>query len=106
MGTVQDSPRRNRALTVAVLADIFPASAQPVTARPSAFGADKTIWPALLKQIGLTDFLCLEPLPELLEAHPFLLAHFPRRPSLVRLFYHFCRPIIRHDILGGVDLSR
>ena len=46
------------------------------------------------------------PLLELLEAHPFLLAHLPRHPSLVRLYYYSCCPIIRHDILGLVDLSR
>ena len=103
---MQDSPRRDRALPVAVSADIFPASAQPVAACSAALRADKAIWPALLKQIGLAGLLRLEPLPELFEVHPFLLAHLPRHPSLVRLYYYSCCPIIRHDILGLVDLSR
>ena len=77
MGMMQDSPRRDRVLPVAVLADIFPASAQPVVACSTAFRADKAVWPTLLKQLFLTSFLCLEPLPELLEAHPFCRLIFP-----------------------------
>lgn len=95
MGAVQDRPRRDRGLPMAVLADIFPASTQLVTASPSAFVADKAVWPALLKQICLAGLLCLERLPELLEAYPFLLAHFCRPFPLVRLLYHFSCPLIR-----------
>ena len=106
MGTVQNSSHCDRTLSMAMLTDIFPASAKPITAAPSTFRADKTIRPTLLEQICLAGFLCLEPLPKLSELHPFLRAHLCRHPSLLRLFYHFFWPFIWHYILGLVDLSR
>lgn len=106
MATVQNSSHCDRTLSMAMLADIFPASAKPIATALSAFRADKTIRPALLEQIYLAVGLCLEPLPKISEVHPFLLAHLCRHPSLVRLFYHFFRPFIWYYILGLVDLSR
>ena len=81
MSAVQNSSYRDRTLPMAMLADIFPASAKLITAAPSTFGADKSVWPALLKKILLTGFPCLKSPPELPEADPFLLAHLCRRPS-------------------------
>ena len=104
MGAVQNRPCRDQALPMTVFADIFPASEQPVTAQPSAFGTDKTIRPSPLKQIRIAGFLRLKLLPELLEAHAFFLAHLHRHPSSLRLFYQFYSPIIRYYILGLVDL--
>jgi len=105
MGTVQGCSRCDRALATALFADKSPASVKLAAASASTLWADKSIRPTLLKQICLTSLLCLEPLPNLLEAHPFFLTHFRRRLPLVRRFYHFYRPFIWYYILGLVDLS-
>jgi len=106
MGTVQDGPRCDQTLAMALFTDVFPASVKLVTASPSTLRADKSIWPTLLKQICLTGFLRLELPPKLLEAHPFLLTHFRSHLPLVRLFYHFHSPFIQYYILRLVDLTR
>jgi len=105
-GTVQDGPHCNRTLAMALFADVFPASVKLVTANPSTLRADKSTRPTLLKQVCFAGFLCLKPLPKLLEAHPFLLTHFRRHLPLVRLFYHFHTPFIHYFILRLVDLSQ
>ena len=75
MGALQDGARCDRALTAALFADILTPSVKPVAAIPSTLRADKSFRPALLIQELLTGFICLEPLPKLLEAHLFLLTH-------------------------------
>ena len=51
-------------------------SMMPIAATTSTLWANKSIWPTLIKQVCLTGFLCLEPLPKLLETYPFLLAPY------------------------------
>ena len=60
---------------MALFTDILTPSVKPVAASPATLRTDKSIWPTPLKQVCLTGIFCLEPLPKLLKAHPFLLAH-------------------------------
>jgi len=106
MGVVQDGSCCDRALTMALFADIFPASMKLAAAHLSTLRTDKSIQPTLLKQICLTGFLYLEPLPKLFETFPFLLTYFrrhlPAGAAILSLLW-FLYPIL---FLGLVDLSR
>ena len=95
VGAVQGGSHCDRTLPVAMFADILPPSAQLAATGSSALGAYEPLRPTPLKQIRLAGFFCLEQLPELLEAHPFLLAHVRRHLSSLQTYYHFYCPINR-----------
>lgn len=79
---MQGGSCRDQTLLVAVFAYILLPSVHLIAAGSSAFWADKSVWPTLLKQVCLTGFLRLELRPKLLETYPTLLAHVRLPPFI------------------------